>query len=133
MRILPPILVSAGAVILSACAPTSEAVDGAAVPRRCFTASTVFNFNAADDNILYVRAPRDAVFELRAIGFCQDLDWAQRLAISPVTGGGQLCPGDEAHLVYAGGGSQQRGPCRVRVERQLTEAEVAALPSRYRP
>jgi hypothetical protein len=132
MRILP-LLTAAGALALSACAPTTQTADGGATPRRCFSASTVFNFNAADDNIVYVRAPRNAVFQLRAVGFCQDLDWAQRLAIAPIGGGSQLCPGDEASLAYFGGGASQRGPCRVRVERQLTEAEVAALPSRHRP
>lgn len=124
-------------LVAAGCAPTPGDQDAGIrhEPRACFLASNVTNFRAGDDQKLYLRAGlRDGVYELEALGFCRDLDFAQAIAISSEAGGGNtLCPGDRVALAYRGGGAAPTGPCRATVIRKLTDAEVAALPSRSRP
>ena len=103
-------------------------------PRACFVTSQVNNFRAGEEQNLYLRAGRAGVFELETVGWCRDLDWAHSLVIAPeFSGGSRLCTGDRAVIAYRGGGAMPNGPCRARVARRLTEAEVAALPGRSRP
>jgi hypothetical protein len=95
----------------------------------------VRNFRAGDVGQLYVRVMRDQVFELNTSGGCTDLDFAQRLAITPDVGslaGGRICTGDWARITLPASSAPVR-TCRARVSRRLTEAEVAALPAARRP
>jgi len=129
----------AALAVLSACAPV-PGTDGpgpaAARPeRQCFGAEQVRNFRAGDVGQLYVRVMRDQVFELNTSGGCTDLDFAQRLAITPDVGslaGGRICTGDWARITLPASSAPVR-TCRARVSRRLTEAEVAALPAARRP
>lgn len=127
------------AVATAACAPTPSGDGGAAGPDRtppaCFVTGQVNNFRAGEQGqTLYLRAGRAGVFELQTVGWCRDLDWAHALAITSDYGGGsRLCTGDPVRIAYAGGGAMPNGPCRARVTRRLTEAEVEALPARSRP
>ena len=133
-RLTAAVLFSAAA---AACAPTPAGGDMNApdrAPRACFAVSQVNNFRTGDDRTLYLRAGRAGVFELQTVGWCRDMDWAHALAISPeFSAGSRLCTGDNARVFYAGGGAMPNGPCRARVMRRLTDAEVAALPGRSRP
>lgn len=133
MRLIAVILFAG----VAACAPP-PAGGGRTAPdralRACFVTGQVQNFRAGDDQKLYLRAGRAGVFELETIGWCRDLDWAHALAIAPEFGGGsRLCTDDRALIAYRGGGAMPNGPCRARVTRRLTDAEVAALPGRSRP
>lgn len=125
------------AAVLAACAPTPAGNGAAATPesaaRACFVTNQVNNFRAGENQNLYLRAGRAGVFELSTIGWCQDLDWANALTITPQFGGTRLCPGDQAVIGYRAGGATPNGPCRARVVRKLTNAEVEALPGRSRP
>lgn len=126
------------AATAAACAPTpagSGMADPQRGPRACFITGQVNNFRSGErDQTLYLRAGRAGVFELETVGWCRDLDWANQLAIVPEFGGGsRLCTDDRALIVYRGGGAMPNGPCRARVVRQLSAAEVEALPGRSRP
>lgn len=115
---------------LAACAPgaTGTGPVEASGPRACFQADQVQNFRTDGTQTLYVRAIDRQVYELNASGFCRGLDAATGIAIRAQAGAGsRLCTGDWA-LIGAG-----PEPCRARVARALTLAEVEALPSRYRP
>lgn len=136
MRLLTVAVLSTAAVAGS-CAPTPA---GGGMtrpdrgPRACFVTGQVQNFRAGDDQKLYLRAGRAGVFELETVGWCRDLDWAHALVITPeFSGGSRLCTDDRAVIAYGGGGAMPNGPCRARVTRRLTDAEVAALPGRARP
>lgn len=139
MRRLTAAALFAAAVATAACAPAPAGGGGAAgpdrAPRACFAVGQVNNFRAGEqDQTLYLRAGRAGVFELQTVGWCRDLDWAHALAITSDYGGGsRLCTGDPVRIAYAGGGAMPNGPCRARVTRRLTEAEVEALPARSRP
>ena len=137
MRRLTTAVLSTTAVAMAACAPTpaGSAMNGPErAPRACFAVSQVTNFRAGESLTLYLRAGRTGVFELQTVGWCRDLDWANALAITSEFGGGsRLCTGDPVQIVYAGGGAMPNGPCRARVTRQLTAAEIEALPGSSRP
>lgn len=130
--------VLAAAAAAAACAPTPAGggmTGPDRAPRACFVTGQVQNFRSGEEQqTLYLRAGRAGVFQLETVGWCRDLDWANQLAIvSESSGGSRLCADDRALIVYRGGGSMPNGPCRARVVRRLTDAEVAALPGRSRP
>lgn len=121
--------------VLGACAPPvgpSAATTDAGEPRRCFRVDRVRNFRATADQTLYLRTSRTDVFETRALGACQNLDWAMGVAlIGP--GVSTVCTGDLATVVPRDTGVAPGGPCRIQVVRQLTPQQIAALPDRDRP
>ena len=129
------------ALVLAACAPTGGgggtaglADRGASGPRQCFSVSQVNNYTRGRQDQLFLRVGRNAVYELNAAGGCPDLDFAQQVALIPDGGmaGSRLCTDDWARVVVPGSTSAAT-VCRVRISRQLTEAQVAALPPRQRP
>ncbi len=127
-----PLLIAAvaGATGLAACAPMPPS-DNAQTSSRgtpCFYTDEVDNFRGNDQSI-YVRTRRD-VFELQTLGLCSDVDFAFAIAFVPSTGLDRLCVGDTSRLLA---GVPPREPCRIRVAKRLTQAEVMALPSRDRP
>lgn len=123
------------AAVVSACARSAKVGDtttasGATSERACFYPQQVTNFR---DNTLtrsvYLRVNRAETYQLQTSGLCRELDTALRLAIVP-EGGGRVCAGDWASIVV---GTSTAETCRVQVVKRLTEAELAALPSRDRP
>ncbi|KQY89844.1 DUF6491 family protein [Brevundimonas sp. Root1423] len=141
-----PLAVSAvvSALALAACAPTDtggqtepvtgRAYSGPAQPRQCFSVQQVSNYTRGNSDQVFLRVGRSDVYELSATGGCPDIDFAQQMALIPDAGmaGSRICTNDWARVVVPGSSSRVT-TCRVRVSRQLTEAEVAALPSRQRP
>ena len=129
-------MIIGGAFATAACAATpADGPEAASAggERQCFHADLATNFRTSDQQTIYVRAARNDVFELKASGFCRDLQAAHSLAIrSSIGGGSRICTGDWANVsvAAAGAGASQ---CRVLVTRKLTEAEVEALPARDRP
>ncbi len=127
-------------VPLASCAPVADggaAVDSAAAGpgRQCFSADQVRNFRAGGAGRLYVRVIRGQVFELNSSGGCTDLDFANQIAITPdvgALGGSRICTGDAARITLPAASAPVR-TCRAWVSRQLTEAEVSALPAVDRP
>jgi hypothetical protein len=131
--------VAALAILTASCAPVDDMngpgdMASARPERQCFSAEQVRNFRAGRTGQLYIRAMRD-VYELNSSGGCTDLDFAQRLAITPDVGGlagGRICTGDWARITLAGSATPVT-TCRARVDRVLTEAEVEALPHGQKP
>lgn len=140
----PALTVSAviSVLALASCAPTGAGGQTAAMPygggapqgRQCFSASQVSNFTQGRSNQMFLRVGRSAVYELSPAGGCTDMDFALQMALIPDSGmsGSRLCTEDWARIVVPGS-SSRLSTCRVRISRQLTEAEVAALPPRQRP
>ena len=142
-----PLTVSAvvSVLALAACAPTDAGSQagpttgtaysgGEAQPRRCFSVQQVSNYTRGRPDQVFLRVGRSDVYELSAAGGCPDMDFAQQMALIPEGGavGSRICTDDWARVVVPGSTSRV-STCRVRVSRQLTEAEVAALPPRQRP
>ncbi|HEY1073317.1 DUF6491 family protein [Brevundimonas sp.] len=127
-RFTPSLLVIA-AVLLAGCAPTSTDQIAAATPeRQCMFPDDVQSFRVrAADRTVFVRGTSNAVFELQPAGDCNGLNEAMRLAV--VDQVSRVCVGDWTTITS----SPSPAPCRVRVVKRLTAAEVAALPDRDRP
>lgn len=123
---------------LAACAPTAPAGPNAGVarqtlPRQCFDQSQVTNFRQGDTRSLYIRVLNRDVYQISS-GGCLDIDSANTLALTQDFGGsGRVCVGDTVRLYSEGGPRLTNSPCRARIDRKLTEAEIEALPSRQRP
>ncbi len=124
-------------VLLTGAAPTSAptliAPAGDDRPeRQCFSVAQVDNFRQARNQTVYVKVRNDDVYALEATGYCQDLDFATRLAIRPQLGASRLCTGDAATIV-APNSVGSANACRVRIVKRLGVEDVAALPDRDRP
>lgn len=117
---------------LSGCETPGDRVETIDAPRQCFFPRDARSFRAPDADTLYVGVRRDEVFELDATGFCQDIDFANQIAIVSRNGVSRLCTGDFADLVVPSL-AEGSARCNVRVVRRLTPEEEAALPSRDRP
>ena len=122
-------------ILASACAPGPDMAPGAAAGAGdvCFTSDRVINFRAGATPSVYVKAIGGDVFELQTFGPCRDIDSAYTIGLSPLAGESyRTCVGDGIDLQVAAAGVAANR-CRARVVKKLTEEEVAALPSRYRP
>ncbi|CAM3005022.1 Uncharacterised protein [Brevundimonas diminuta] len=123
---------------VAACAPqtnggasTVQTASSTAAP--CFYADQVRNFRSDDRTNIYFDTGRGRIYHAQAAGICQDMDFATALTIRPQSAGkSRLCAGDWANLNVRGM-SGVNGPCRVRIVKALSAAEVAALPDRVRP
>ena len=116
---------------LGACAPTAAGDGGneAFPARQCFSAHEVRNFRQGGPGQILIRVGRDRIYELNAAGGCTDLDFAYRMAIVPDSlAGSRLCTGEFAR-VQVPGSTAPSSVCRVRISRQLTAEDVAALPA----
>jgi hypothetical protein len=127
------------AALTASCAPTTDLTaagdGGARSVTQCFSTGQVRNFRAGNSGQLYLRVMRDQVFELNTSGGCTELDFAQRMAITPAgagLAGGRICTGEWAQITLPGS-APALGACRARVDRALSEEEVAALPPAHRP
>ncbi|MDP3379125.1 MAG: hypothetical protein Q8S53_12250 [Brevundimonas sp.] len=120
-------------MMASACAPGPDMAMSNGTERACFMSDRIINFRAGQSPSLYVKALGGDVFELQSTGYCRDMDSAVSLGFTPLTGSSErTCVGDPIDInVSVAGASSNR--CRARVVRKLSEEEVAALPSRYRP
>lgn len=127
-RFMPSILMIGG-VVLAGCAPASTDQIATATPeRQCMFPDDVQSFRVrSTDQTVFVRGTGNAVFELQPAGDCRGLNEAMRLAV--VDQVSRVCAGDWTMIASA----SSPGPCRARVVKRLTTAEVAALPERDRP
>ena len=139
-RLISAAAVAALTAFAGACAPTSDAAmegdsAGARPERQCFSPEQVRNFRQGGPGQLYIRVTRNDVYELNSSGGCTDLDFAQRVAITADgagLAGGRICTGDWARITLPGS-TAPVSTCRARVDRVLSEEQVAALPSAHRP
>lgn len=131
-RMFPLLMIAVGATALSACAMSGNTPSpSGASERQCFYADQVDNFRG-NNQTLYIRARNKDVFELKTLGYCDNIDFAFRIGFVPDAGFNRLCTGDVSRILVSGG-TPPRAPCRVQVVKKLSEAEVAALPARDRP
>ena len=128
----PLLLIAAvGVIALPACAPTpkTDAVSSSDSNRQCFAPNQINNVRG-NNLAFYLRNEDEDVFEIKTLGYCPEIDFT--LTMGFVQKLGRLCTGDTSHITMADG-LTPRTVCQVQVVKKLTEAEIAALPSRDRP
>ena len=131
-RVFPLLIVSA--IALSACAPTTtstQRTESVGPERQCLFQDQIQSFRVRDQSI-FLRGSGKTVFQLEATGYCRDLDGAMGIAFLPQGGLTQICTGDWTMIVPSGA-TPPVTPCRVRIVKKLSDAEIAALPARDRP
>ena len=134
MRLFLNIAVTMAAVAMAAWAPNTGSLtkpDGQQADARvCFRTMNMRGFSADGDKTLYVRTAAREVLQFDTLGGCRGLDTAIAIDLRSQDGFRQLCTGDFSTLNIM---RPTDTACRVQVVKQLSEAEVAALPSRTRP
>lgn len=136
---MPRLILPAAAALIavSACAPVAPGAGAsetaARTPRQCFDADRVQNFRADSSRVLYIRTQTNRVYALSPSAGCEELTDAMGIALLPGRGPQRLCEGDWTQVAIQGALSPGAAACRARIDRQLTEAEIEALPDRLRP
>ncbi len=126
-------VVLGSAALLTGAAGLAQAETGKAPKASgktdCFFNSSVSNYTAKSDEVLYVRAGRD-VYRLDMFGRCLDMDHGLSLALdsSPT---GSICNAQDVRVIVPSSMGVQR--CPVKTITKLTPAEVAALPKGDKP
>jgi len=127
---------AAGLLSLSAAAPQAAAkspLEGADKPaRQCFWSSRVNGFAAPDDRTVNVRVGVKDVYQFEMFGPCDDIDWANRIAVV-ARGSSHICTGNglDAEIISPSTLGPRR--CMVKNIRKLSPTEAAALKGRARP
>lgn len=131
-------LISLALMGMAGCAPMEGAAPGSRVAasdggaRQCFDPSRIVNFSTGEAQQLYVRTLGGEVFRINSAS-CLNTGLITTVSITPVGGmGSRVCAGESVEVATPNP-SFGPGRCSARVDRALTEAEVEALPSRYRP
>jgi hypothetical protein len=98
--------------------------------RSCFNVSQINGWRAGDRGVVYVRVGVNRVFRMQLLGPCPDVNWTERIAIEagPTS---WICSGLNATIIAPSRIGPRR--CPVTDLRELTPAEIAALPPRHRP
>jgi hypothetical protein len=99
--------------------------------RQCFWARDVDGFAAADDKTVNVRVGVHDVYQFEMFGHCNDVDWAEKIAIVSRGGSSLICSGLDADLIVPSTIGPQR--CPISHMRKLTPEEIAVLPKHGKP
>jgi hypothetical protein len=106
----------------------------AAAERACFFSRELSNWRDDDNGLVYLRVGVSDVYELKLLGSCPDLHWAETIGVETRVGSSQICTGLDVNLIVP------RGPttstprrCMATSLRKLTPDEVKALPAKLRP
>ena len=125
------------AALLQACAASTDAsvAQGSTQSRseggQCFLPQQVNNFDAVDNNTIYVTVGTEDMFRMDIVGTCPDVDWSQQIGIASRGGGSWVCGGLDADIIVPSPTGTQR--CPVTNITKLTEAEVQARRETRRP
>ena len=68
-------------------------------PRACFFASQLSNWTDAKNGVVYLRVGVNDVYELKLVGSCPDLAWAETIAIETRGGGASVCSGLDVNII----------------------------------
>ncbi|MBL8556358.1 MAG: hypothetical protein JNL41_18935 [Phenylobacterium sp.] len=123
------LLALAAAPGAAARSPTEPAA-AAPAKKQCFWTRQISNFASDDDRVVNVRVGVKDVYRFEMFGRCDEVDWAQGIAVRS-RGSSYICSGLDAEIVTPSSLGPHR--CPVRTVRKLTEDEIKALPKRARP
>lgn len=118
-------------LVVSAC----ESMDGRTYmaegqPSACFRSRDVETYSAIDESRVILKTRQGDYYRMSLPVDCPQIDWSRRIALNS-RGSGAICRGDAVTLVVPTVGGTRR--CTATAPRQLTSAEVAALPAAARP
>lgn len=134
LMLIPVVGLLVGSAAPVATAAKAQTSASPAPERRCFAEQQIQNFRSTRAGIVYLKVwgANAGTYQLSTSGGCLDLDRAYEVSIRPAMGVSRLCAGDWA-TVAAPGSSGPLQTCRALINKRLSDAEIAALPSRDRP
>jgi hypothetical protein len=100
--------------------------------RSCFYSQNISSFRAADRSTVYLRVGVSDFYELKLLGDCPHIDWAEHLGLEH-RGSPWICSGLDAMLIVPQGAGLRPLRCAVSTLRRLSPAEVKAMPRKDKP
>jgi Family of unknown function (DUF6491) len=100
---------------------------------RCFFISQFDGWKAPDSRTIYIRAFPRHYYRLDLVGRCSQLTSPGAFLITKFRGSPTVCSALDWDIHVATSHHDIPQPCIVRRMTELTAAEAAAIPKRYRP
>ena len=117
---------AASLVALSAAAPVAAAKSpnqpAASARKQCFWTRQINNFASSDPNIVNVRVGVKDVYQFEMFGRCEEVDWANGIAVRARGGSSYICSGLDAEIITPSSLGPTR--CAVRTVRMLSPDEI---------
>ena len=125
-------LAAASLMALSAAAPVAaRSPTEPAARKQCFWTRQINNFASNDPNIVNIRVGVKDVYQFEMFGRCEEVDWANGIAIRSRGGSSYICSGLDAEIITPSSLGPTR--CAIRTVRKLSPDEIKALPKNARP
>jgi Family of unknown function (DUF6491) len=130
--------ISVAAVVLGAAFLTAPSFAQPAAPKdTCFSMTQFENWKAPDAKTIYIRVNMNRYYRLGLAGTCSELTWPQSHLITHTRGPDMVCgPLDWNLSVSDSTGPMGHGfaePCIVKTMTELSPAQVAAIPKKFKP
>ena len=123
----------AGGLSLFAAAPAQPPAPQPAPHNACFFSTQFQNWKAPDPGTIFIRVNMNRYFRLDLSGTCETLMWPDSHLITHVRGSDSICSAIDWDLKVSNGPDGIAEPCIVRTMTELTPAQVAAIPPKFRP
>ena len=106
----------------------------APAPRNaCFYSTQFQNWKAPDPKTIFIRVNMNRYFRLDLSGTCETLMWPNSHLITHVRGSDSICSAIDWDLKVSNGPDGIAEPCIVKTMTELTPAQVAAIPPKFKP
>ena len=105
-----------------------------AAPRACFFSNQLSNWTDARNGVVYLRVGVNDVYELKLLGPCPDLAWAETIGIETRGGSSSICSGLDVNIIVTRQ-TTHTSPLRCMGSelRRLSPQEARSLPPKLRP
>jgi hypothetical protein len=123
-------------ILLAAMLAAPEAASARDAPparMHCFTSDQFEGWRAADGMTIYIRANSDRYYRLGLARECPEVTRPLARLTLQVPGGGLICSAVDFTLKASEGFPDLSGPCFVKTMTELSPAEAAALPRKFKP
>jgi hypothetical protein len=122
------------AVLAAACNAQADAQTSPAAPTHssCFFVNQFYNWKAPDSRTIIIRVNMSRYFRLDLAGTCPGVTYPDSHLIMNVHGPDTICSAVDWDLKV----NQMNGiptPCIVKTMTEMTPAEIAAIPKKFRP
>lgn len=124
------------ATILSAvlfAAPVVAQPVAGALPAKCFFVGQFENWKAPDTHTIFVKVVPGRYFRLDLSGACSGLKWPTAFLVTRFHGTTSVCSALDWDIHVSTSPHGIRQACIVKSMRELTPAEVTAIPRRFKP
>lgn len=118
-------------LLLGALASPALAQGSGRHDNQCILSTMVQNFNAPDNQTVYLRVGVNEIWKLGLMNNCLELPWRLNIGLKTTGISPWICQPVEATIINHGAGIPHR--CPVISMHRLTPDEVAALPKGTRP